>query len=85
MGTSINGAWLWIRLGPLSFQPSELAKIALTIFFAGNLVRKREALATVRRRILGWHSRGRAISARCWWPGWSFWACSRSSATWARR
>ena len=53
LGTSINGARLWIRLGPLSFQPSELAKIALTIFFAGYLVRKREALATVRRKVLG--------------------------------
>ena len=53
IGTSINGARLWIRVGPMSFQPSELAKIALTIFFAGYLVRKREALATVRRKILG--------------------------------
>lgn len=53
LGTSINGARLWIRLGPLSFQPSELAKIALTIFFAGYLVRKREALATVRSKVLG--------------------------------
>jgi cell division protein FtsW (lipid II flippase) len=53
IGTSINGARLWIRLGPLSFQPSELAKVALTIFFAGYLVRKREALATVRRKVLG--------------------------------
>ncbi|HQR79555.1 MAG TPA: FtsW/RodA/SpoVE family cell cycle protein [Actinomycetota bacterium] len=53
LGTSINGARLWVRIGPLSFQPSELAKIALTIFFAGYLVRKREALATVRRKVLG--------------------------------
>ncbi len=53
IGTSINGARLWIRLGPLSFQPSELAKVALTIFFAGYLVRKRETLATVRRKVLG--------------------------------
>ena len=34
LGTTVNGANLWIRLGPLSFQPSELAKIVLTIFFA---------------------------------------------------
>lgn len=53
IGTSINGARLWVRLGPLSFQPSELAKIALTIFFAGYLVRKREALATVRSKVAG--------------------------------
>ena len=34
LGTDINGARGWIRLGPLSFQPSELAKIA-TIMMLG--------------------------------------------------
>lgn len=34
IGTDINGARGWIRLGPLSFQPSELAKIA-TIMMLG--------------------------------------------------
>ena len=45
LGTTVNGANLWIRLGPLSFQPSELAKIMLTIFFAGYLVVTRDSLA----------------------------------------
>ena len=53
----------------------ELAKIALTIFFAGYLVRKREALATVRRRILGLGI-PRARFRRCWWPGWSPWCAA---------
>lgn len=53
LGTTVNGANLWIRLGPLSFQPSELAKIVLTIFFAGYLVVKRDSLALVRRKVLG--------------------------------
>lgn len=53
LGTTVNGANLWIRLGPLSFQPSELAKIVLTIFFAGYLVVKRDSLALVRRKFLG--------------------------------
>lgn len=53
IGTTVNGATLWVRLGPLSFQPSELAKIALTIFFAGYLVRTRDSLALVRRKVLG--------------------------------
>lgn len=53
LGTTVNGANLWIRLGPLSFQPSELAKIVLTIFFAGYLVITRDSLALVRRKVLG--------------------------------
>ncbi len=53
IGTTVNGATLWVRLGPLSFQPSELAKIALAIFFAGYLVVKRDSLALVRRKVLG--------------------------------
>jgi len=53
IGTTVNGATLWVRLGPLSFQPSELAKIALAIFFAGYLVVKGDTLALVRRNFLG--------------------------------
>src|SRR5436309_4644453 len=32
IGTRINGARLWVKLGPLQFQPGELAKIALIVF-----------------------------------------------------
>jgi cell division protein FtsW (lipid II flippase) len=53
LGATINGARIWIRLGGVSFQPAELAKIALIIFFAGYLVVKREGLALVRTRVLG--------------------------------
>jgi cell division protein FtsW (lipid II flippase) len=53
IGRSINGARLWIGIGPLTFQPGELAKIALTVFFAGYLVTRRESLAIVGRKILG--------------------------------
>ncbi len=53
LGTNINGATLWIRLGPFSFQPSEFAKILLTIFFAGYLVLKRDSMAVVRTKVLG--------------------------------
>ncbi|MBW3588111.1 MAG: FtsW/RodA/SpoVE family cell cycle protein [Actinobacteria bacterium] len=51
LGREINGAQLWIRVGPLSFQPAEIAKIALVLFFAGYLAEKRELLAIARRRI----------------------------------
>ncbi len=53
IGTSINGARLWLRLGPLSFQPAEMAKLCLIVFLAGYLVVKRDALATARSRVLG--------------------------------
>jgi cell division protein FtsW (lipid II flippase) len=51
-GKNINGSRIWIGLGPLSFQPGELAKIALTIFFAGYLVTARDSLSLVGRKIL---------------------------------
>ena len=53
VGTNINGAQLWLSIGGLTFQPGELAKIALTIFFAGYLVTRRDSLAVVGRRFLG--------------------------------
>lgn len=45
IGTTKNGARLWLELGPFSFQPGELAKIALAVFFASYLVERRELLA----------------------------------------
>jgi len=53
IGTTVNGATLWVRIGDLSFQPAEAAKIFLTIFFAGYLVAKRDSLAVVRTKFLG--------------------------------
>ena len=53
IGTTVNGATLWIRVGDFSFQPAELAKILLTVFFAGYLVEKRDSLALVRTKFLG--------------------------------
>ena len=31
IGATINGATLWVRLGPFSFQPAEFAKILLAL------------------------------------------------------
>ena len=44
VGVSIFGSRIWVRLGPVSFQPGEFAKIVLAIFFAAYLVEKRELL-----------------------------------------
>ncbi len=45
---------VWVSLGGfISFQPGELAKICLAIFFAGYLVRTRESLTSVGTRFLG--------------------------------
>ncbi len=41
-GARINGAKRWILLGPLSFQPSELAKVVFILFFADFFCRKQE-------------------------------------------
>ena len=53
IGKTINGAHLWLAIGGLTFQPGELAKIALTIFFAGYLVTRRDSLAVVGPKFLG--------------------------------
>ena len=53
IGASINGARLWIRVGSLSFQPAEIAKIVLPIFFAGYLARNRNSLASIREKWAG--------------------------------
>ncbi|MDY2941062.1 MAG: FtsW/RodA/SpoVE family cell cycle protein [Varibaculum sp.] len=53
IGQEINGARIWISLGFTTFQPSELAKIALAIFFAGYLVSRRDNLSLGGKQILG--------------------------------
>jgi cell division protein FtsW (lipid II flippase) len=53
IGTSINGARLWIHFGSLQFQPGEIAKIFLIIFLAGYLREKREVLAQGRLKDFG--------------------------------
>ena len=46
IGYEINGARLWARVGPLSFQPAEFGKILIVIFLASYLASKRELLAS---------------------------------------
>jgi cell division protein FtsW (lipid II flippase) len=53
IGSEKFGARIWIDIGPFSFQPGELGKIALAIFFAGYLVSARDSLSMVGTKILG--------------------------------
>ncbi|MFI9118160.1 FtsW/RodA/SpoVE family cell cycle protein [Streptomyces bikiniensis] len=48
---AVNGARIWIRLGGLSFQPGEFAKILLAVFFAAYLSANLNALVYTGRRI----------------------------------
>jgi cell division protein FtsW (lipid II flippase) len=53
LGTTVNGARLWVEVGPVRFQPGELAKLALIVFLAGYLREKREVIAQGRLKDLG--------------------------------
>src|SRR5262249_43489680 len=54
IGRTINGSRLWIGLGSLTFETSEIAKVLLVAFFAAYLVDKRELLTQGRVRIGRW-------------------------------
>jgi len=53
IGKVVNGARLWVELGPVRFQPGEFAKLFLIVFLAGYLREKREVLAQARLKDLG--------------------------------
>jgi cell division protein FtsW (lipid II flippase) len=53
IGKTVNGARLWVDVGPIQFQPGELSKIFLIVFLAGYLRDKREVLAQGRLKDLG--------------------------------
>jgi peptidoglycan glycosyltransferase len=51
VGEKINGARLWVVVGPISFQPIELAKILLAFFFASYFASNRQLLSTPTQRL----------------------------------
>ena len=53
VGQTVNGARLWVQVGPLGFQPGELAKVLLIVFLAAYMREKREVLAQARLKDLG--------------------------------
>jgi cell division protein FtsW (lipid II flippase) len=53
LGTTVNGARLWVHVGSFRFQPGEFAKIFLIVFLAAYLREKREVLAQARLKDVG--------------------------------
>ena len=53
IGQQVNGAYLGVEFGPVSFQPAEFGKIAIVIFLAAYLRDTRQVLVQGARRFLG--------------------------------
>jgi cell division protein FtsW (lipid II flippase) len=53
VGYARNGSRIWAHIGPITFQPGEIAKVVLCIFFASYLQEKRELLAIAGRKVFG--------------------------------
>jgi cell division protein FtsW (lipid II flippase) len=51
IGRTINGARLWVQIGPIGFQPAEIGKVLIAIFLASYLNQKRELLQAATSRI----------------------------------
>lgn len=47
IGRTVGGAQRWFRLGPFSFQPSEIMKLALVFYLADSLDRRRKLLTNL--------------------------------------
>ena len=52
VGQEINGSKRWLALGPLSFQPSEFAKIALIIFLAWMVTKQGKKIVKLKTMFL---------------------------------
>ncbi|MGO1192582.1 MAG: FtsW/RodA/SpoVE family cell cycle protein [Nesterenkonia sp.] len=51
LGEDIQGAQVWVSIAGMSFQPGELAKITLAIFFAGYLANNRDLILLAGKKI----------------------------------
>ena len=52
VGKVVNGARRWLSIGPIGFQPSEVAKLAVLIYAADYMVRKMEVKERFFRAVL---------------------------------
>jgi cell division protein FtsW (lipid II flippase) len=53
IGAQVNGAYLGVKAGPITFQPTEFAKLCIVIFLASYLHERGEMLVHGARRLLG--------------------------------
>ena len=53
LGVELNGSRIWIRVFGYSFQPAEVAKIVLSLAFAGYLADTKDVLAMAGPKVLG--------------------------------
>jgi cell division protein FtsW (lipid II flippase) len=53
IGEQVNGAYLGVSVGSISFQPAEFSKICIVIFLASYLREHREVLIVGARRVAG--------------------------------
>jgi cell division protein FtsW len=51
-GRTVNGATRWLELGPLTIQPSELAKLVLVLYMADLLARRADEMHDLRRTLV---------------------------------
>ena len=51
IGVTINGASRWLSIAGLQFQPSDIAKLAIILFLARQLSRKRNSLNSLKNVI----------------------------------
>jgi len=52
IGHTINGSWRWLKIGPLTIQPSEIAKLAVIILFSWWLARSQRRIDELKRGIV---------------------------------
>lgn len=52
IGSDVNGAYRWFIFGPISFQPSEMAKLAIILFFSFSLSQKPDSLQSFFKGLL---------------------------------
>ncbi len=51
-GTEVNGGQRWLRFGPIQFQPSEAAKVAVILYLAGAIANNKKYISTFKRGLL---------------------------------